>query len=247
MSSFPTSACREMTGVEFLRQAVHLSRQRAHRAFRLYRASIDHRCDQRRGDLQIPTKPWDDSMIRANIAEAFRHKELVTTTGVWPVNWLVPMPSCRACWSKSSVVSPSTKSRSMLLRRFFIRCRCPSSALTRREMMVFANPEADSFLGKGEALLGETAAERLPPEFLAHLEGEGRGDFSGCARWPAYRAVPAHGRSFAIARLPCGRGPARSWQGVVANDPTRNGLTSGAQDEPSQSQPCRVDFWRRIQ
>ncbi|MBL0169083.1 MAG: hypothetical protein IPP85_19185 [Propionivibrio sp.] len=54
----------------------------------------------------------------------------------------------------------------------------PSVGIDEEGMMVFANPEADALLGEGDTLLGESAAHRLPPEFIARLaEGLG-GDFS---------------------------------------------------------------------
>lgn len=167
-----------MTGVEFLRQAKLIYPDSVRIVLSGYTElqSITDAINE--GAIyKFLTKPWDDSMIRANIAEAFRHKELGDD------NRRLAGELARANAELQGLLVEKQRRIALdevsldVAQEILYHMPMPIVGLDETGMMVFANPEADSFLGKGEALLGETAAERLPPEFLAHLEGEGRGDF----------------------------------------------------------------------
>src|SRR5574343_213500 len=157
-----------MTGVEFLRQAKLIYPDSVRIVLSGYTElqSITDAINE--GAIyKFLTKPWDDSMIRANIAEAFRHKELGDD------NRRLAGELARANAELQGLLVEKQRRIALdevsldVAQEILYHMPMPIVGLDETGMMVFANPEAESILGKGEALLGETAAERLPPEFLA--------------------------------------------------------------------------------
>lgn len=167
-----------MTGVEFLRRAKAIYPDTVRIVLSGYTElqSITDAINE--GAIyKFLTKPWDDNMIRANIAEAFRHKELGD--------------DCQRLASELARTNRELqellveKQRQIVLdevsldvaQEILYHMPMPIVGIDEAGMMVFSNPEADFVLGNGETLLGETAANRLPPDFIAHLDAEGRDDF----------------------------------------------------------------------
>ena len=161
-----------MTGVEFLRQAkvTHPDTIRIVLSGYTELQSITDAINE--GAIyKFLTKPWDDELSRANIAEAFRQKELGDD------NRRLSTELARANTELQALLVEkqhrlALDEASLDIAREILHCMpLPIVGIDDEGMMVFSNPEAD-------ALLGESAAHRLPPEFIARLaEGLG-GDFS---------------------------------------------------------------------
>ncbi|MDQ5881575.1 MAG: hypothetical protein QG616_1406 [Pseudomonadota bacterium] len=168
-----------MTGVEFLRQAkvTHPDTIRIVLSGYTELQSITDAINE--GAIyKFLTKPWDDELIRANIAEAFRQKELGDD------NRRLSTELARANTELQALLVEkqhrlALDEASLDIAREILHCMpLPIVGIDDEGMMVFSNPEADALLGDGDTLLGESAAHRLPPEFIARLaEGLG-GDFS---------------------------------------------------------------------
>lgn len=167
-----------MTGVEFLRRAKAIYPDTVRIVLSGYTElqSITDAINE--GAIyKFLTKPWDDNMIRANIAEAFRHKELGDD--------YQRLAGELARTNQELQVLLIEKQRQIVLdevsldvaQEILYHMPMPLVGIDEAGMMVFSNPEADFVLGNGETLLGEAAADRLPPDFMAHLGVEGQGDF----------------------------------------------------------------------
>lgn len=168
-----------MSGVEFLRQAKATYPETIRIVLSGYTElqSITDAINE--GAIyKFLTKPWEDELIRANIAEAFRHKELGDD------NRRLALELARANEELQALLIEKQRllvldEASLDIAREVLHCLpLPIVGIDDDGMMVLANPEADALLGDGDTLLGESAAHRLPPEFMARLaEGLG-GDFS---------------------------------------------------------------------
>ena len=168
-----------MTGVEFLRQAkvTHPDTVRIVLSGYTELQSITDAINE--GAIyKFLTKPWDDELIRANIAEAFRHKELGDDNRRLAIELAKANSDLQALLAEKQHRLVLDEA-SLDIAREILHCMpLPIVGIDDEGMMVFANPEADALLGHGDTLLGESAAHRLPPEFIARLaEGLG-GDFS---------------------------------------------------------------------
>ena len=167
-----------MSGVEFLRQAKATYPETMRIVLSGYTElqSITDAINE--GAIyKFLTKPWEDELIRANIAEAFRHKELGDD------NRRLALELARSNEALQALLIEKQKrlvldEASLDIAREVLHCLpLPIVGIDDDGMMVLANPEADALLGDGDTLLGESAAHRLPPEFIARLaEGLG-GDF----------------------------------------------------------------------
>lgn len=164
-----------MTGVEFLRQAklMHPDTVRIVLSGYTELQSITDAINE--GAIyKFLTKPWDDELIRANIAEAFRHKELGDD------NRRLALELGKAYQDLQALLAEKQSrlaldEASLDIAREVLHCMpLPIVGIDEEGQMVFSNPEADALLGDGDTLLGESAAHRLPPEFMARL-AEGLG------------------------------------------------------------------------
>ncbi len=168
-----------MTGVEFLRQAkaTHPDTIRIVLSGYTELQSITDAINE--GAIyKFLTKPWDDELIRANIAEAFRQKELGDDNRRLSAELAQANTELKALLVEKQH-RLALDEASLDIAREILHCMpLPIVGIDEEGMMVFSNPEADTLLGEGDTLLGESAAHRLPPEFIARLaEGLG-GDFS---------------------------------------------------------------------
>lgn len=168
-----------MSGVEFLRQAKATYPETIRIVLSGYTElqSITDAINE--GAIyKFLTKPWEDELIRANIAEAFRHKELGDD------NRRLALELARANEELQALLTE--KQHRLLLdeatldiAREVLHCLpLPIVGIDDDGLIVLANPEADALLGDGDTLLGESAAHRLPPEFIARLAEGLDGDFS---------------------------------------------------------------------
>ena len=170
-----------MTGVEFLRQAKasHPDTVRIVLSGYTELQSITDAINE--GAIyKFLTKPWDDDLIRANIAEAFRHKELGDD------NRRLTVELARANAELQALLAEkqhrlALDEASLDIAREVLQCvPLPMLGIDDDGFIVFSNAEAERLLGGGQTLLGESAAHCLPTEFAARLgESAGR-DFS----WP---------------------------------------------------------------
>lgn len=168
-----------MTGVEFLRQAKALYPDTVRIVLSGYTElqSITDAINE--GAIyKFLTKPWDDELIRANIAEAFRHKELGDDNRRLTQELSVANAELQALLAEKQH-RLALDEASLDIAREILHCLpLPIVGIDNDGMMVFANADAERLLGGGDVLLGESAAHRLPTEFVARL-GESMGrDFS---------------------------------------------------------------------
>ncbi|MFZ2852755.1 MAG: response regulator [Rhodocyclaceae bacterium] len=122
------------------------------------------------------TKPWDDEQLRANIAEAFRHKELADD------NLRLNEEIQRANWGLAVVneqlrVLLAERERQLAIdnvtlnvaQEILQRVPLPVIGFDDEGMIVFANIEAERVIAKGQPLVGSFAKERLPDALQALL------------------------------------------------------------------------------
>lgn len=168
-----------MTGVEFLRQAkaAHPDTVRIVLSGYTELQSITDAINE--GAIyKFLTKPWDDELIRANIAEAFHHKELGDD------NRRLALELARANEELQALLVEkqhrlALDEASLDIAREVLHCMpLPIIGIDDDGMMVLSNPEADALLGDGDTLLGEPAAHRLPADFTARLAAGGNCVFS---------------------------------------------------------------------
>lgn len=167
-----------MTGVEFLRQAkvTHPDTVRIVLSGYTELQSITDAINE--GAIyKFLTKPWDDDLIRANIAEAFRHKALADD------NHRLSMELARTNQELQELLAEklhrmALDEASLDIAREVLQCMPMAIVgIDNDGLMVFANAEADTLLGDDDTLLGESAAHRLPPEFMARLAESSGKDF----------------------------------------------------------------------
>jgi len=115
------------------------------------------------------TKPWDDDQLRANIAEAFRHKELADD------NLRLHQEVQRG--NEQLRVLLVERERQLALdgaalnvaQEILQQIPLPVIGIDDDGMIVFANIEADRVIGKGLPLVGGFIDECLPVPLLQHL------------------------------------------------------------------------------
>jgi CheY-like chemotaxis protein len=123
------------------------------------------------------TKPWDDDQLRANIAEAFRHKELADDNlrlheQVQTANREL------AVANEQLLMLLAERERQLMIddvslnvaQEILQQLPLPIIGLDGDGMIVFANIEADRVIGRGLPLLGGFAEESLPVTLQPILE-----------------------------------------------------------------------------
>ena len=167
-----------MTGVEFLRQAkvAHPDTIRIVLSGYTELQSVTDAINE--GAIyKFLTKPWDDKLIRANIAEAFRQKELADDNRRLTVELARANEELQTLLAEKQHQLALDETSLDIAREILHGMPLPILGIDDEGMLVFANPEADRMLGEGDTLLGESAAHRLPPELLARLAEAQGGDF----------------------------------------------------------------------
>jgi CheY-like chemotaxis protein len=161
-----------MTGVEFLRQVKTLYPDTVRMVLSGYTElqSITDAINE--GAIyKFLTKPWDDDQLRANIAEAFRHKGLADDN-------LRLHEQVQAAYQELAAANAQLKillaerERQLALdgvtlnvaQEILQRVPLPVLGFDDEGMIVFANVEADRLIGKGLPLVGSFAGECLPSE-----------------------------------------------------------------------------------
>lgn len=175
-----------MTGVEFLRQAKELYPDTVRIVLSGYTElhSITDAINE--GSIyKYLTKPWEDDLIRANIAEAFRHKALADD------NLRLNRELARTNEELQALLLEKQHSLKInahsltITQEVLHQVPFPLLGVDDDGLMVFANSAADSALGRGQTLIGERMSEQLPPELLLRLSQTGAEDFL----WPSAGVV----------------------------------------------------------
>jgi len=123
------------------------------------------------------TKPWDDELLRSNIEEAFRHKELADENRrlshqLQNANSELAQRNQQLQELLNTKQQRIVRDETMLgvIQGVLHQVPIPIAGVDNEGMVVFANAEACLELGKDIALLGNYAADCIPDELLALLE-----------------------------------------------------------------------------
>ncbi len=123
------------------------------------------------------TKPWDDDLLRSNIEEAFRHKELADENR--RLSHQLQLANTELAHSNQQLQELLNTKQQRIVRdetmlgviqEVLHQVPIPIIGVDNEGMVVFANAGASLELGKGGALLGNYAADCVPGELLALLE-----------------------------------------------------------------------------
>lgn len=194
-----------MTGVEFLRRVKTIHPQTVRMVLSGYTElqSITDAINE--GAIyKFLTKPWEDGLLRANIDDAFRYKELNDEN----LRLSSEVQNANRDLAQANVVLLETladKERSLALSgttldvaQEVLQCiPYPVLGLDNEGMVVFANGEANKVLGKDGLLLGLLADGVLPGPLLGLVRGNDGSTLewsSGATTWRAQlRNLNLHG------------------------------------------------------
>jgi len=178
----------QMTGVEFLRQVKTMYPDTVRIVLSGYTElqSITDAINE--GAIyKFLTKPWDDEQLRANIQEAFRHKELGDENQRLSAALTVVNEQLRRLLVENQRELQRDQVVLGLVQEILQGVPLPIVGLDDEGMIVCANQEADRLLGRQASLIGSFAQESLPPDLLQLLRG-GAGETiwqQGDVRWLA--------------------------------------------------------------
>lgn len=134
------------------------------------------------------TKPWDDELLRANIEEAFRYKEMADenrrlSSEVLAVNQQLAQANARLLQTLVEKERRIERDEMTLdIAQEALQCvPFPVLGVDDEEMVVFANIEAEKLLGGGRPLLGIDAKDCLPAPLFGLLQGAD----GATVDWPA--------------------------------------------------------------
>lgn len=159
-----------MTGVEFLRQVKASYPDTVRMVLSGYTElqSITDAINE--GAIyKFLTKPWDDEQLRANIAEAFRHKELADDN--LRLNEQIQRTNRELALANEQLhILLAKRERQLAIddvtlnvaQEILHQVPLPVIGFDDDKMIVFANIEADRVIGKGLPLVGSLADEALP-------------------------------------------------------------------------------------
>lgn len=162
-----------MTGVEFLRQAKVLYPDTVRIVLSGYTElqSITDAINE--GAIyKFLTKPWDDELIRANIAEAFHHKELGDENRRLSSELALANQSLRSLLAEKEHRMALDEASLDIAREVLHSIPLAILGIDNDGFVVFSNPEADFLFCNGETLLGEAAKLVLPPEIIAVIDSD---------------------------------------------------------------------------
>lgn len=178
----------QMTGVEFLRRVKTMYPDTVRIVLSGYTElqSITDAINE--GAIyKFLTKPWDDEQLRANIQEAFRHKELGDENQRLSAELTVVNEQLRRLLAENQRELQRDQVVLGLVQEILQGVPLPVVGLDDEGMIVCANQEADRLLGRQASLIGSFAQESLPPDLLQLLSG-GAGEAiwqQGDVRWLA--------------------------------------------------------------
>lgn len=122
------------------------------------------------------TKPWDDEQLRANIEEAFRHKELADENRRLGQQLQVANTELARSNQQLQELLDTKQQRIIrdetmlgVIQEVLQQVPIPVAGIDNEGMVVFANQEASVVLGDGFPLLGNYAADCIPEDLLALL------------------------------------------------------------------------------
>jgi len=118
------------------------------------------------------TKPWDDALIRANIAEAFRHKDLADDHRRLARELAQANRELLALLAEKEHRLELGKVSLDVARDALYRIPLPLIGTDNEGEIVLSNTAADTLLASGVPLCGEFAADCLPAEWQTALSGE---------------------------------------------------------------------------
>jgi len=190
-----------MTGVEFLRRVKTSHPQTVRIVLSGYTElqSITDAINE--GAIyKFLTKPWEDELLRSNIAEAFHHKELADENRRLSNDLQV---SNRKLADANLQLQQLLEEKQRQLQRGEVTLdivqevlQCvplPIVGFDDEDMVVFANIEADTLFGQGMALIGTEAGELMPGPLLELIhgnDGDARNWSCGTRRFRAiYRCI----------------------------------------------------------
>lgn len=162
----------QMTGVEFLRRVKTLYPDTVRIVLSGYTElqSITDAINE--GAIyKFLTKPWDDEQLRANIQEAFRHKELGDENQRLSAELTLVNEQLRRLLAENQRELQRDQVVLGLVQEILQGVPLPIVGLDDEGMIVCANQEADRLLGRGASLIGSFARGSLPPELLQLLSG----------------------------------------------------------------------------
>jgi len=188
-----------MTGVEFLRQVKNLHPDTVRIVLSGYTElqSITDAINE--GAIyKFLTKPWDDEQLRANIQEAFNHKELADENRRLGSELALANQRLRQLLAETQRELRRDEILLGVVQDILQVVPLPIIGLDDEGLIVCANREANSLLGLGASLIGSFAVDVLPTALLDVLNG-GEGDSvwqPGEVRWLArYCRIGADGRT----------------------------------------------------
>ncbi|MBI2308609.1 MAG: EAL domain-containing protein [Rhodocyclales bacterium] len=194
-----------MTGVEFLRRVKTLYPATVRMVLSGYTElqSITDAINE--GAIyKFLTKPWDDELLRANIEEAFRYKEMGDENlRLGRELELANRELAAANGQLTALLHDKQRQLALggasleVMREILQEIPLPMIGVDEDGLIVFANQSAESLLSGDCPLLGADACTRLPEALLRLLspadEGDGEAVIGGCA----YRVLgrDMHGRA----------------------------------------------------
>jgi diguanylate cyclase (GGDEF)-like protein len=183
-----------MTGVEFLRRVKTIHPQTVRMVLSGYTElqSITDAINE--GAIyKFLTKPWEDDLLRANIEEAFRYKELADENR--RLNSEIQVANKELAQSNAKLLGTLAEKDKRIERdettlyvaQEILQCvPFPVLGFDEDGVVVFANLAADQVLGGGGLLLGAELGDTLPGELLELVQGGDGGTLtwhSGTAVW----------------------------------------------------------------
>lgn len=162
----------QMTGVEFLRQVKTMYPDTVRIVLSGYTElqSITDAINE--GAIyKFLTKPWDDEQLRANIQEAFRHKELGDENQRLSAELTVVNEQLRRLLVENQRELQRDQVVLGLVQEILQGVPLPIVGLDDEGLIVCANQEADRLFGRQASLIGSFAQESLPPDLLQLASG----------------------------------------------------------------------------
>ncbi|TXH27487.1 MAG: response regulator [Elusimicrobia bacterium] len=163
----------DMSGVEFLRQAKENWPETVRIVLSGYTElqSITQAINE--GAIyKFLTKPWDDDLIRANIAEAFRYKALADDHRRLTRELATANRELQGLLAEKQHRLELDEASLEIAREVLYCLPLPLIGIDPDQQVVFANTAASTLLADGLPLCGEYAAECLPGEWLVLLRDD---------------------------------------------------------------------------
>lgn len=156
-----------MTGVEFLRQVKELYPETVRISLSGYTElqSITEAINE--GAIyKFLTKPWDDDHLRANVVEAFRYKKMADENRRLAIELAMANDRLRRLLSEQEQQLHRDETTLGVVQEVLQAIPMPIIGMDDEGMIVIANRDAETLLGRGAALIGSFAGDVLPPALL---------------------------------------------------------------------------------